>query len=154
MSQFRSHYPRKVDDAIRTAVAEGVATGKILARLRAGTLDGLDGRQVDMPERTFYTKLREAKRRLAQEPKQKGKGEGVLERLARELMEVEALAEQGKSPEEIAQTTGRLLSDVLKDLKRPGEEVSAAERAEVEAGLRPPPSWMRRPRVSRPLDRP
>jgi hypothetical protein len=64
VSQFRSKYPRRVDHAIRQAVAANMRTRDILAGVRAGTLAGLNDEPIEIPDRTFHRKLAEAKAKI------------------------------------------------------------------------------------------
>jgi hypothetical protein len=68
VSQFRSKFPGYVDRAVREAVAAKKRPKDILAGLRAGTLPGLEGRTVQIADRTFYRKLADARAKLRAEP--------------------------------------------------------------------------------------
>lgn len=98
MGQFQSKYPRRVDDAIREAVAANTPTKRILAGLWAGTLPGLDGKPVKIAERTFFRKLQDARLRLKAEPPAEQEGPSLLDRLVAAQM-----MENGASPEEVAE---------------------------------------------------
>jgi hypothetical protein len=93
VSQFRSKFPGYVDDAVREAVAANKRPKDILAGLRAGTLPGLEGRTVQIADRTFYRRLADARAKLRAEPIKQAVGGSVL--IAR------LLAGNGATPEEI-----------------------------------------------------
>jgi hypothetical protein len=107
MGQFRSKFPGYVDRAVREAVAAKKRPKDILAGLRAGTLPGLEGRTVQIADRTFYRKLADARAKLKAEPA-KREGPSLRVRLLltqREMPEPEELRSlleaDGTDPEAI-----------------------------------------------------
>jgi hypothetical protein len=90
-----------VDDAIREAVAGRLRPSDVLRKIRAGTIDGVDG-PTPIPERTFYGKWTRAKR-------EQGRGGGaytgptVIQVLAVEIAHYDTGSDD---PEQLAQASG------------------------------------------------
>jgi hypothetical protein len=126
MSQFRSKFPKRVDDAVREAAAQNKRPKDVLAGLRAGTLPGLEGRTVQIADRTFYRKLATARARLragVEDPEARRWSSAAL-RAALTRHRVEG------SPEEIVEAIMELASLSLKEamvgLAFPAENAASA----------------------------
>jgi hypothetical protein len=89
---FESRYPAKVDRAIREGVAAKMRTKDILNALRAGTLPALSDEPIDIPDRTFHRKLKQARAKVAAGVKPKPEGPSLAARL---------LSWQAETPEEL-----------------------------------------------------
>jgi hypothetical protein len=101
VSGFRSKHPGYVDDAVREAVAANKRPKDILAGLRAGTLPGLEGRTVQIADRTFYRKLADARAKLRAGVKPKPDQPSVFARWAERKREARRLADEGHTAREI-----------------------------------------------------
>jgi hypothetical protein len=101
--RFQPKYGAEVDKAIKLAVAQGVQTSKILAGLRAGTLDGLKG-PVALSQTTFCERLARARERGKTSPA-KSPSRVWLERTAAETAKAKRLIEGGADHEELKAQT-------------------------------------------------
>jgi hypothetical protein len=124
VAPFETKYGPEVLDALREARAAHMPPSKVLAKLRAGTLDGTG--PVDMPDRTFWLKWRQAKREL--EAMHSSEDRHRRASLIAQLVGVEAVRE-GRSVEEVAEEHG-IPVDVLRECVAEDEEREAKQEAE------------------------
>lgn len=128
-------------DLIAESYAAKMAPSVVLRKLRAGTLDGLDG-PVEISDSTFFRHWREAKRGVARQQQ----GESILAILGREIKAgdlIKAMQAQGSSAEEIVATivertglsrehaTATLPPDLLREL-----DVELGDLVEIRARAR------------------